>query len=818
MKKVFCATLSICFFASLWAATDLHFQWTVEASAPLPYHAEAMQGETFTLSATLHQYGQALSGPATATFYYQTTEMSQTQWYSAPATWESATGKASIKWSSALDVGHTKYRFFFGIETSQGKNYRAFGTLRLKPSPGFSPATLAPTDVRELFKQEILAEVLQHLESTFAPTEHTHPISAIDGLQSALEGKADASHTHADLQQSATVLLQAINSESESREEADAALQESIDTVSTALDEAIYHDKTFETTTADDINGMSCQKAKLSEVGFQGPAVKISEIHLFHRSGASTNGTIPLWLRFLRHDGTGWYVAYQATEPITLDAPNTTNGRHIVHLMEHHAGSEYIPTDEPVIICYAGSKEAAADAFIPFSAKLANATKNLIFSGNALPSVNATDGWARQLAFYVKYKYRASFVEDLTPYLKKSEVDSSFSYTSTNPVQNKVVYSALQDRMTWSDMYGALSSRLESGDSPYSNEFDALFGGYNAFRELPATLTVSSPNQGGVLGFTEINGTGYIAWKSDMDGQRRKYALGGGNTEVWTGNVGFGEQDTFIGAKKTADGDGQFQNGYPRLHNHGQDIHEVSGFSRDSRDDETVWSHRLLLPWDLAKANDTSYLMAGVVWNGSRNLVMNGDTATFVQPLLPENTGSTKSALPYAIPCFENSPVFWKGTIIWNDGTQVLSKAVQIPWDRVTGTTASPTELALKRDVDGKQDKLTAGENITIKNGVISATGGEAQARSSHVLAWQANTSLLTVTPDEADEVGFSAADWPEGATLLVRLTTPEAFELPSTVRLVGYFDLEGGATYQLTAYVMGGVLHLVPILREETL
>jgi hypothetical protein len=150
----------------------------------------------------------------------------------------------------------------------------------------------------------------------------------------------------------------------------------------------------------------------------------------------------------------------------------------------------------------------------------------------------------------------------------------------------------------------------------------------------------------------------------------------GDNTEVWKGNVGFGEQDTFIGAKKTNDGDGQFQNGYPRLHNHGQDIHEVTGFSRDSREDETVWSHRLLLPWDLAKANDTSYLMAGVIWESTRL----GVNSKFVQPLLPTNTPEATAALglPYAVPCFENSPIYWNGHLIFNDGTSV--KQIKFPW------------------------------------------------------------------------------------------------------------------------------------------
>ena len=49
-----------------------------------------------------------------------------------------------------------------------------------------------------------------------------------------------------------------------------------------------------------------------------------------------------------------------------------------------------------------------------------------------------------------------------------------------------------------------------------------------------------------------------------------------------------------------------------------------------------------------------------------------------------------------------------------------------------------------------------------------------------------------------------------------MRLTTSEDFELPETVRLVGYFDIEPASTYQLTAYVVGGTLHVVPLLREE--
>ena len=89
--------------------------------------------------------------------------------------------------------------------------------------------------------------------------------------------------------------------------------------------------------------------------------------------------------------------------------------------------------------------------------------------------------------------------------------------------------------------------------------------------------------------------------------------------------------------------------------------------------------------------------------------------------------------------------------------------------------------------------------------------------RSAHAIAWQEGTSLLTVTPNADGAVVFDPTGWPEGQSLLVRLTTPEDFGgVPASVRLVGYFDLEPSSTYQLTAYVIGGVMHLVPLLKEE--
>lgn len=154
--------------ASASLGEALSFRWRTEVSSAAPYEAQAMQGESFALEATLVQYGAPLTGDATATFYYQTKQMAATEWFSAPAAWDAATATASVTWSPALDVGQSAYRWFFGIDTAQGHNYRAYGTLRLKPSPGFSPALLEPIDLRETLKAELYAQLQADLSAAFS--------------------------------------------------------------------------------------------------------------------------------------------------------------------------------------------------------------------------------------------------------------------------------------------------------------------------------------------------------------------------------------------------------------------------------------------------------------------------------------------------------------------------------------------------------------------------------------------------------------------------------------------------------------------------
>ncbi|MDO5462420.1 MAG: hypothetical protein Q4F99_02905 [bacterium] len=187
-------------FASLFVllvapvVCGLGFVWDVETTRPQPYDAQAFHGETFELAATFKERGAQLSdGAATAQLYYQSPEMASTEWYSASATFDATTATVRATWSPALDTGAKSYRFFLAVETSVGANYRAYGTLRLKDSPGFNPTLLEPIDVRE----EIIADILEDVKVWAAPAEHTHAISEIDNLQSSLDSKAGASHKHA---------------------------------------------------------------------------------------------------------------------------------------------------------------------------------------------------------------------------------------------------------------------------------------------------------------------------------------------------------------------------------------------------------------------------------------------------------------------------------------------------------------------------------------------------------------------------------------------------------------------------------------------
>ena len=125
------------------AAPSLRWDAAVEKPASVDF--AVYQGETITLTPRLVSYGSAVSlTNATATLYWQTNGMAAA-WWTAPATVSTTEpGRISATWAPTNDVGAAQYSFFIRASLSDSSSvYRAFGTLSMRASPGYSP-TAAP--------------------------------------------------------------------------------------------------------------------------------------------------------------------------------------------------------------------------------------------------------------------------------------------------------------------------------------------------------------------------------------------------------------------------------------------------------------------------------------------------------------------------------------------------------------------------------------------------------------------------------------------------------------------------------------------------
>ncbi len=141
MKKTI--ILNLLFTIAAFAGVPL--DWSVDVTRVEPIRLDAYHGETLDLSATLMQGRARLAVPAgSATFLWQTNGMGAA-WWQTNAT-VSADGVVRGTFGPAMDTGADAMRFFFSVVSGSGANYRAAGTIALRPSPGASPTTadLAP--------------------------------------------------------------------------------------------------------------------------------------------------------------------------------------------------------------------------------------------------------------------------------------------------------------------------------------------------------------------------------------------------------------------------------------------------------------------------------------------------------------------------------------------------------------------------------------------------------------------------------------------------------------------------------------------------
>ena len=807
LLAVSCSLFAICAHASALVLLSTTTEFTSTAIARF----RAYHGETVRLTHRLTLAGAPLDlSGASARFYWRTEEMED--WWSTDATLEA--DSVWCDFTPEMDPGTEAIWYFFGITQANAIAYRANGSLTLLDSPGFTPADLGEPDalaaaLEALFKEADTRYATKEALSALAreQTAHSEQLTAnsqqLTALEAALEGKADAFTVGEGLTLEAGVL--------------------SADTPSTFTEPVKIQ------------NGM---------------------------------GTGSLWIGGDTNAGTLTNNQRHLARIVVPTFSDVTKGTTLLGFDSSGDGDMSVANKDYDAVSFGGMKKIT-NATSPMAIGFCVTKTRGAMSANE--KVYPMEMDANEVRFNVQPNVNGNTlattaeVNAAVATVPKITVDSTLSSTSKNPVQNKVLYSALNNKADKT----ALDKKADKNHSHsqyVSAESSAIATDLGEGFELDASRALIT-SYDAILGVTEINGVGYIAWRGIYDGLVHRFALGGGgNTEVWKGNVGFGEQDTFFGPRRVAEGEGQFYKGYPRLHNHGQDIHEVSGFSRDSRDDETVWSHRLLLPWDLAKANDTSYLMAAVQWESTR---LAGVNCKFVQPLLPTNTPEATSALglPYALPCFENSPIYWNGHLIYGEGNDV--KQVQIPWGRISnGETAKvpiihgdKSQLSIEDDEgrtlviyeDGRGGYVHTKGMTTSPTGfsfvtqalldrisALESGGGSSPTPTLEVATWSgtvcsvpwgANPLLIDCSGQTEYDftIQFPVADWPEGAArlLFIRATpTPTVGDgiIDSlkggngllTPSVVGYDYLEQGEEYTVSAWRRGSRLRLMVVDRER--
>lgn len=122
--------LSLLAFLVALTALAMPLKWDCNFPEAKAQTFSVYQGETVTFEPTFRVNGQVADLDIEG-IYYQTNGMADSWWKLDGNTF-----------TPTNDVGALSYRFFIQAAGEGGKNYRANGTLRMLPSPGFVPNTL----------------------------------------------------------------------------------------------------------------------------------------------------------------------------------------------------------------------------------------------------------------------------------------------------------------------------------------------------------------------------------------------------------------------------------------------------------------------------------------------------------------------------------------------------------------------------------------------------------------------------------------------------------------------------------------------------
>lgn len=302
----------------------------------------------------------------------------------------------------------------------------------------------------------------------------------------------------------------------------------------------------------------------------------------------------------------------------------------------------------------------------------------------------------------------------------KVTVDTTLNANSNNPIANKTVKSALDqkaDKTHYHDSY------LQAGDGPWSDDFGA------GFREGPYQ-TIANSSLGGIVGLTEIGGEGYIAWKpSDYPAEQiRKHRLGGGGTTVMqskaSANIG-----SVTNMANLSDETLSYQIGTLK----------DWGFAGKTVKPKTITLFRRQgdVPNKAAALNLRIWRWNGSSWTiayASSNSTRFNDFTINGQPM--EYT-MVHQGLSEFIPTDERVIIAYADYAKGEQFVEFGAKRVSAPKNmNVVNQTVLPSNggagiqgwgpymLAAYFEYEADAETLIAGENITIQNGVISAAGG----------------------------------------------------------------------------------------------
>lgn len=155
----------------------------------------------------------------------------------------------------------------------------------------------------------------------------------------------------------------------------------------------------------------------------------------------------------------------------------------------------------------------------------------------------------------------------------------------------------------------------------------------------------------------------------------------------------------------------------------------------------------VLLPGEFAVENDTGLFKIGNGTDVFKDLKYANKAGETSQEL--ENLKAQIGEIPEGktiIQMIEEAAASG-GTVTWDDIENKPTKVSAFENDANYLTGQSLSNYATKADLNAKQDKLTAGNNITIVDGVISATGGS--GGSSAVESVNGQTGVVTIAASD---------------------------------------------------------------------